>query len=125
MRHETAIFGQKEPNTGIPVIIFLGSFLLCQQQKHKNLQKPLFLECFSKPKKDNLQKMNLRQRNLKNPIFAPFFFRKRLVLENCQIIGHQNNHNMITVCAKNRLKPLFLSATNNLAQIITPTWPRS
>ena len=41
-------------------------------------------------KKDTFPKFNLKQRNLKNPIFAPFF-RKRLFLENWQITGHKKN----------------------------------
>ena len=44
LRHETAIFGQKNPNPEIPVIIFLGSFLLFQQQKtQKSAETPIFL----------------------------------------------------------------------------------
>ena len=67
------LFWTKNPNPQIPVIIFcFGSFLLCQQQKHNNLLKLLFLQFFSKPEEENFQQMNLKQRNLKNPIFAPF-----------------------------------------------------
>ena len=48
-------------------------FLLFEQQKHKNLLKPLFYSVLANLKKDNFQKMNLKQRNLKNPILHPFF----------------------------------------------------
>ena len=43
MRHETAIFGRKNPNSEIPVIIFFLPFFFFKNKKHKNLLKPLFL----------------------------------------------------------------------------------
>ena len=44
MRHETAIFGQKNPNPEIPVIICFAYFLLFQQQKtQKNAETPTFI----------------------------------------------------------------------------------
>ena len=78
MRHETAIFGHKKPKfINSSYHISFAFFFSFNNKKHKNLLKPLFLLCFSKPKKENFQKFNLKQRNLENPIFAPFF-RKRL-----------------------------------------------
>ena len=43
MRHETAIFGQKNPNPEIPVIISFPKFFSFNNKKHKTLLKPLFL----------------------------------------------------------------------------------
>ena len=44
MRHETAIFGQNNPNPEIPVIFLFAFFLLFQQQKHKkNAENPYFI----------------------------------------------------------------------------------
>ena len=88
VHHETAIFGKKKNKPEIPVIIFC--LFLFQQQKTQKMLKPLFSYCFSKPKKENFQMLNLKHRNLKNPIFAPFFW-KRLFLESWQIIGHKKN----------------------------------
>ena len=42
MRHETAIFGQKNPNPEIPIIIFGAFFFSVNNKKHKNLLKPQF-----------------------------------------------------------------------------------
>ena len=72
MRHETAIFWAKNPNSEIPVIIFFLPFFLFQK-KHKNLLKPLFYSVLANLKKEKFRKINLKHRNLKNPIFAPFF----------------------------------------------------
>ena len=44
MRHETAIFGPKNQNPEIPVIIFFACFLLFQQQKTPNIaETPIFI----------------------------------------------------------------------------------
>ena len=44
MRHETAIFGQKNPNSEIPVIIFFLAFFLFQKQKtQKSAETPIFI----------------------------------------------------------------------------------
>ena len=44
MRHETAIFGKKNPNPEIPVIIFFCLSLLFQQQKTQNFaETPIFI----------------------------------------------------------------------------------
>ena len=75
MRHETAIFGQKNPNPEIPVIICFAYFLLFQQQKHKTLLKPLFYSVLANLKKENFQNLNSKHWKWKNPIFAPFFER--------------------------------------------------
>ena len=42
MRHETAIFGPKNPNPEIPVIILLSYLFSFNNQKHKNALKPIF-----------------------------------------------------------------------------------
>ena len=102
--------------------LFFALFFSFNNKKHKNLLKPLFYSVLANLKKENFQKFNLKQRNLKNPIFAPIF-RKRLFLENWQITGHKKTHKMITEgeIARN---PYFYSAKTNLVQIITLAWPR-
>ena len=95
MRHGTAIFGQKNQIQKFQLSFVFAFFFSFNNKKHNNLLKPLFLQCFSRPKKENFQKMNLKQRNSKNPIFAPFF-RKRLFLGNWQKTGHKKKHKMIT-----------------------------
>ena len=61
---------------------FFPLFLLFQQQKTPKLaETPFFYSVLANLKKENFQKINLKQRNLENQIFAPFF-RKRLFLEN-------------------------------------------
>ena len=81
-------------------------FSLSKTKNTKICWNPYFYSVLANLKKENFPKINLKHRNLKNPFFAPFFW-KRLFLDNCQIIGHKKKHKMITVCAKNRLKPLF------------------
>ena len=82
MRHETAIFGQKKPKFINSSYHFFCPFLLIQQQKtQKSAETPNFYSVLANLKKENFQNFNLKQRKLKNPIFAPFF-RKRLFLEN-------------------------------------------
>ena len=94
-----AIFGPKKLNfINSSYHFFLPVFFSLNNRKHKQMLKPLFLECFSKPKKENFQILYLKHWKLKSPIFAPFFW-KRLFLENCQIIGHKKKHKMITECA--------------------------
>ena len=43
MRHETAIFGQKNPNSEIPVIIFLCLFSLSKTKTQKSAETPIFI----------------------------------------------------------------------------------
>ena len=43
MRHETAIFGPKNPNPEIPVIIFFAFFLFQQQKTPKLAETPIFI----------------------------------------------------------------------------------
>ena len=92
MRHETAIFGQKKPKFINSSYHFYSClFFSFKNKKHKNLLKPLFLySVLANLKKENFPKINLKHRNLKNPIFAPIFW-KRPCLDNCQIIGHKKN----------------------------------
>ena len=102
MRHETAIFGPKKPK-------FINSsyhfFCLFSTENTKNAET-LFYSVLASPKRD-FQILYLKHWKLKNPIFAPFFW-KRLLLENCQIIGHKKTQNDNWVCKPNLLKPLFL-----------------
>ena len=79
MRHETAIFGQKTQIHKFQLSFFLGLFLLFQQQKtQKYAETPIFYSVLANLKKENFQKINLKQRNLENPIFAPFFSKKAI-----------------------------------------------
>ena len=55
MRHETAIFGPKNPNPEIPVIIFLPTFLSFNNKKLKTLLKPLFYSVLANLKKKILK----------------------------------------------------------------------
>ena len=44
MLHETAIFGQKNPNSEIPVIILFLAFFLFQNQKtQESVETPIFI----------------------------------------------------------------------------------
>ena len=57
MRHETAIFGQKKTQIQkFQLSFFFLPFFSFKNKKHKNLLKPLFLLCFSKPKKREFSK---------------------------------------------------------------------
>ena len=96
---------QKNPNPEIPVIIFLPFSSLTTTKNTKVSWNPYFYSVLANLKK-NFQNLNSKHRKLKNPIFAPFFW-KKLFLENWLIIGnkkHTHNDNW----AKNGLKPLFL-----------------
>ena len=59
MRHETAILWTKKPNPEIPVIIFFAYFF-SSTTKTQKIAETHILECFSKPKKDNFQNLNLK-----------------------------------------------------------------
>ena len=52
---------------------FFLAFFFFKIKKHKNLLKPLFYSVLANLKKDNFPNINLKHRNLKNPIFAPIF----------------------------------------------------
>ena len=51
--------------------------------------------------------MNLKHRNLKNTIFAPFF-EKRLFLENWQTTGHKTTQNDNWAPKKSPETPIFI-----------------
>ena len=70
---------------------FCAFFFSNNNKKHKNSWNPYFYSVLAELKRENFQNLNLKHRKLKNPIFAPFF-RKRLFLENCQIIGNKKTH---------------------------------
>ena len=118
---------KKNPNPEIPVIIFFGPFSSLTTTKNtKNSWNPYFYSVLADLKKENFQNLNLKHRKLKNPIFAPFFW-KRLFLENCQIIGNKKNthtHNDNWAKKKIAWNPYFYSAKMTLAKILTLTWPK-
>ena len=135
MRHETAIFGPKQLNfINSSYHLFLPVFFSPNNRKHKKCWNPYFYSVLA-PKKENFQILYLKHWKLKNPMFAPFFW-KRLFLENCQIIGHKKKNKMITECAnqiswnhyfyrlKNKLGPDNNIKNPNLDQIITLKNPK-
>ena len=65
----------------------------------------------------------IKTEKLEKPKFCTLFL-KKAIFRKLPDSWAQKKQKMITGCAKNRLKPLFLYAKHNLAQIITPTWPR-
>ena len=67
---------------------FLPFSSLTTTKNTKISWNPYFYSVLANLKKENFQNLNLKHRKLKNPIFAPFFW-KRLFLENWQIIGHK------------------------------------
>ena len=116
--HETAVFGPKNPK----FINFSYHFfcLFSSLSKTKNTKicwNPYFYSVFANLKNENFQNLNLKHWNLKNPIFAPFFW-KRLFLENCRIIGDKKKHKMITECAKQ------ISWNHDFYRLKTQTWTR-
>ena len=66
---------QKNPNPEIPVIIF-GLFSQSTTKNTKISWNPYFYSVLTNPQKDNFQNLNLKHRKLKNPIFAPFFWKR-------------------------------------------------
>ena len=95
MRHETAVFGQQKTkfiNSSYHFFCFSLFFSFNNKKTQKSAETPIFI-VFQQPKKENFQTFNLKQRNLKNPIFAPFFQKKKLFLENWQITGHKKTQN--------------------------------
>ena len=89
-------------------------FFLFQQHKTLKLAETSFLQCFNKPKKENFQILNLKHRKLKKKKKKNNFCTLLLIKENNWA---QKKHKMIIVCAKNRLKPLFIIGSKK-------TWPR-
>ena len=96
------------PNAEIPVIFFfLAPFFSVNNKKQKICRNPYFYSVLANLKKENFQKMNLKQRNLKNPIFAPFFVKKaifRKLPDNWAPTKTQNDN---CVCQKS-LETTFL-----------------
>ena len=70
---------------------FLPFFSFSKTKNTKICWNPYFYSVLANLKKENFPKINLKHRKLKNPIFAPIFW-KRLFLDNCQIIGHKKKH---------------------------------
>ena len=97
-------FWTKKPKSRNSSYHFLALFFSCNNKTQKSCWNPYFCSVLANLKKENFQNKNLKQRNSKNPILAPFFW-KRLFLENWQIIGHKKKLIMITVCAKKTTWP--------------------
>ena len=108
MRHETAMFGQKNQIQKFQLSFFWAPFFSVNNKNHKNLLKPLFYSVLANLKK----RMTLKQRNLKTQFLHPFF--EKAIDRKLPDNWAQKKDNC--VCAKNRLKPLFLQAKNNLAR---------
>ena len=124
VRHETAIFGPKKPEFTNSSYHFFGGFSFLSTIKNTKFSwNPYFYSVLANLKKDKFQKMNLKHRNLTNPIFAPFFRKKKAILRkfanNWTQIKTQNDN----WAPKNRLKPLFLQCENDVAQLVTIRWP--
>ena len=68
--------------------LFLPIFFSFNNKKPQNCWNPYFYSVLANLKKENFQNLNLKHWKLKNPIFAPFFW-KRLFLENWQITGNK------------------------------------
>ena len=72
MRHETAIFGPKNPNSEIPVIISLLCLILFQKQKTKICRNPYFYSVLANLKKDNFPKLTYNTEIRKTQFVHPF-----------------------------------------------------
>ena len=92
VRHETAIFGPKKAKfINSSYLFFFCLFSsLSTTQNTQNCWNPYFYSVLANLKKENFQNLNLKHWKLKNPIFAPFFW-KRLFLENSLKIGDKKN----------------------------------
>ena len=77
MRHETAIW-DKKPNPDIPVFIFGGSFLLCQQQKtQKSVETHIFMDrVLANLKKRIFKKKKLKTEKFEKPNFCTLFWKR-------------------------------------------------
>ena len=82
---------QKTQNQKFQLSFFFAFSSLSTTKTTKIGWNPYFYSVLANLKKENFQNLNIKHRNLKNPIFAPFFW-KRLFLENWQIIGHKKKH---------------------------------
>ena len=70
----------KNPNPEIPVIIFFLPFFSLSTTKNTKISwNPYFYCVLANLKKENIQILNLKHRKLKNPIFAPFFWKKKAI----------------------------------------------
>ena len=95
---------------------FLFAFFFSfNNKKHKNLLEPLFLYCFSKPKKENLQEINLKQRNLKKNYFCTFL-KKAIFRKLANNWTQKKAHKMRTEQKKSPETPIFI--------VRKQTWPR-
>ena len=69
---------------------FFCLFLVLQQQKHKNSWNPYFYSVLADQKNS---KFKLKHRRLKNPIFAPFFLKKKVIFRKlANHWTHKNTH---------------------------------
>ena len=109
------LLDQKTQNQKFQLSLFFCLFLLLfNNKKHKIVLKPCFI-VFQQTKKENFQILNLKHRNLKNPIFAPFFSKKAIFRKDicCEVIiwakfGHFQSYYLGQVCF---LKTLFAKNT--------------
>ena len=76
MRHETATFGQTQIQK-FQLSFYFCLFLLFQQQKAPKLAETPIFSGLANLKKEKFQRFGwLKHRKLKNPIFAPFVWKK-------------------------------------------------
>ena len=105
---------------------FAFSSFSLNNKEHKHCWNP-YCWRFCKPKKENFQNTNSNPGNLrkKRPkkTLPPPPQKNALLLEYWRTTVLQK-HKMITECAKIALKTTKCRLKTNLAQIITPTWPR-
>ena len=76
MRHDLAIFGPKNQNPEIPVVIFFAYFLLFQQQKtEQNVETPIFIVFEQTPKRE-FSNFKLKTLKIEKPNFCTLFLKK-------------------------------------------------
>ena len=100
MRHETAIFGPKKLNfINSSYHFFLPVFFSLNNRKHKKMLKPLFVQCFSKPKKENFQILYLKTLKIEKPNFLHPFLKKAIFRKLPENWAQKKKQKMITECA--------------------------
>ena len=121
---------KKKPNPEIPVIIFFWPFSSPTTTKNTKVSwNPYFYSVSANLKKENFQHLNSKHRKLKNPIFAPFFWKSlffRKLANNWEQKNthtHTHTHTMIAEQKKIAWNPYFYSVKMTLAQLLTLTWP--
>ena len=97
---------------------FLPVFFSFNNTKHKILLKPLFLKCFSKPKKREFSKFKLKTLKIGKPNFCTLFLKKAIFRKLPENWGQKKKHKMITECAKQ------ISWNHYFYRLKTQTWTR-